>query len=126
MLLLCQQRAWALSYSDPDMPDGADMADRTASGRRSLIAMLIVWALIVAAAALIALPLMIVALIFLALVIVAATLIGRGWGGTLAGLALVAILALGALYALGNTLESYPCDAGGSDPKCGISNAPGP
>jgi hypothetical protein len=90
------------------------------------MAALVVWTLIVAAAALIAPALLSVTLGVLALVIVAATLIGRGWGGTLAGLALVAILVLGVLHALGNTLESYPCDFSGSDPKCGISNAPGP
>jgi hypothetical protein len=107
-----------------------DCESRPFRGRYLKIAALVVWVLIVGAAALIAPALVSVTLSVLvpgALVIVAATLLGRGWGATLVDLALVAILVLGVLYALRNTLEWYPCDASGTDPRCGeVSNAPGP
>jgi hypothetical protein len=90
--------------------DGEDVAGAPPDRRSSLIvAALVVWVLIVGAATLIAPALVSVTLSVLvpgALVILAATLIGRGWGATLVDLALVAILALGALYALRDTLRS--------------------
>jgi hypothetical protein len=101
-----------VSYSD--VSDGEDVAGAPPDRRSSLIvAALIAWLLIFGAAALIAPALVSVTLSVLvpgALVILAATLIGRGWGATLVGLALVAILALGALHALRNTLRSPRVD----------------
>jgi hypothetical protein len=110
-----------------EMLDGADVAETTPSaGRYLMIAMLVVWALIVAAMALVAPPLMIVTLVFLALVIGVALLAGRGRGGTLVGLAFVAVAVMGLLFFLQDTLVDYPCDASGTDPRCGISHAPNP
>jgi hypothetical protein len=112
--------------TESEMLDGAEVAEKTPSGRRALVAMLVVWALIVAAMALITPPLMIVTLMFLALVIGVALLAGRGRGGTLVGLALVAAAVMGLLFFLQDTLVDYPCDASGTDPRCGISHAPNP